>query len=117
MIRYNLKIKDTLNCIRQEAALQDIDILVEPIHDDTEGTHHAAFVQNGETDRFGILCTHLEDTDPDILHYMMFNPKMYDYGTMEGFDKKQCFEAFSDDILKHCSRAEFIEFILKEETY
>ena len=117
MIEYNVKIEDTLNWIRQQASLQDIDILVEPVQDDIECTHHAAFLQNVETGRFGILCTNLEDTNPDILHYMMFNPKMYDYGTMEGFDKDQCFEAFSGEILKHCSRADFIDFILKEETY
>lgn len=117
MIKYTLQIEDVLKCIRREALQQDVDLLIEPVHNDSERQQYAAFIQNTDTGRFGILCTNLEDTDPDILHHMLFCPKMYEYATMEGFNRKECFEAFSDDILKSCSEGEFIEFILEEKTY
>ena len=118
MTEFNLKIETVLDGILAKANKEGIELYIEPMYGEDENKDQSvAFVQNMESERFGIICTNLEGFNPDDLHFMTFNPKMYQYAKAEGFSKEQCYEAFSKNILKSVELSNFVEFILSEETY
>lgn len=120
MSKFNIKVETILDGIQVKANSAGVEIVIEPVFDectDDMPTECAAFVHNVESGRFGVVSSNVEGFDIDEVTAFAFKPKMYEYAKAEGFNRQQCFEAFSEKILQQMDINEFIGFILSEDMY
>ena len=118
MGKFDNRIESVLDGIMLKANDHSVELICDPMYDEDDPRYKSAvFVQNVYTERIGMLCLNLEDTDPDELQYLTFWPKMYQYSKQEGFSREESFKAFGDKIITAVTPKEFLKFILSDETY
>tara|TARA_Y100000310_G_scaffold345698_1_gene468464 strand:+ start:874 stop:1230 length:357 start_codon:yes stop_codon:yes gene_type:complete len=118
MNKFDIRIETVLDGIMAKANQTGIELICESMYNDGEPrSENAVFVQNAQTERFGLICLNLENKDPDEMQFLTFDPKLYQYSKSEGFTKEEGFQAFGTKILKNVSLKEFLKFITSEQTY
>ena len=82
---YNTHIEETLSDLLPLAITRDIDLMFEPTFDD-ERAEMSCMIYRPDRNRYGIMSVEVREYPDDDIVYFTFNPDLYNYAKMEGFD-------------------------------
>jgi|10_taG_2_1085330.scaffolds.fasta_scaffold183016_2 hypothetical protein len=107
---YNIHIENVLKDLIPTVIENDIDIDIQPTFEEADKQELSCMMHRADLNRFGIISVLVEEYPDDDIVFFTFNPKLYKYAKMEGFDHVQMFEDLS--VFKKVSKDEYFDHIL-----
>jgi hypothetical protein len=82
---YDLPIEEALSDLLPLANTREIDLMIEPTFED-ERASRSCMIYRPDRNRYGIMSVEVQEYPDDDIVYFTFNPDLYNYAKMEGFD-------------------------------
>jgi hypothetical protein len=111
---FNKRIQIILEGLTNLAESQDIELEIDNTFDDDERSSLSCMVHRADVNRYIIISTDVEDYPDDLVCFFIFNPKLYSYAKMEGFDLPGTLEGFENQVFKKCTMKECFDHMLKD---
>ena len=113
MNEFDKRVETVIDALLHKANEYDIELTVESTFDDhDDASSLSALVHNPELNKFAIMAVNVQEYPDDVITFMTFNNKLYEYCRMEGFEKDQMLKGFDNKVFRRVDIKQFFNFIL-----